>query len=274
MNKLFIIIFFTFFSFNSFAQKDYQSYIKDALDYTDAREFAAAEQSYKAALRTEPANPGNSMLLMNLGTIQRYLKKYDEALISYNLVVQKYPTLSHILKNRALLYCEMNRYDDALKDYSTIILHNSEDIEALYERALIYITLKKLDEADGDFKKILTFDKDNYKGRFGTALILKRKGEWEEAEQVYSDLIYEYKRQGELYANRAEVYFYLKKLRNMKEDLDKAINYGYNDTSVYILKGQYQLAQYDKEAAKKEFIKAKEMGADENLVNDFLRLCK
>lgn len=275
MKKLYITIILTLTSIASiFPQKGYEDYVKDALNYTDAREFSAAEQAYKAALRAEPANPGNVMLLMNLGSIQRYLKKYDEALISYNIVVQKHPTLSYILNSRALLYYEMERYDDALKDYSTILLHEPDNIDALYERALVYITLKRLDEADGDFKKILSIDKDNYKGRFGTALILKRNGEWEEAEQVYSDLIYENKRQGELYANRAEAYLYLKKLRNMKEDLDKAISYGYNDVSVYILRGQYQLAQYDKEAAKKEFIKAKEMGANEELVDDFLKLCK
>ena len=275
MKKLYTTIILLLASVASlFSQKGYEDYVKDALDYTDIREFAAAEQAYKAALRTEPANPGNVMLLMNLGSIQRHLKKYDEALTSYNVVVQRHPTLSYILNSRALLYCEMERYEDALKDYSTILLHNPADVDALYERALVYITLKRLDEADGDFKKILSIDKDNYKGQLGSALILKRNGEWEEAEQVYSDLIYENKGQGELYANRAEVYLYLKKLRNMKEDLDKAISYGYNDVSIYVLRGQYQLAQYDKEAAKKEFIKAKEMGADEALVDDFLKLCK
>lgn len=274
MNKIYLTIIFLLLSSSIFSQKDYEGYVKDALDYTESRDYAAAEQSYKAALRAEPANQGNVMLLMNLGTIQRYLKKFDEALVSYNLVVQKYPTLPYILKSRALLYCDMGRYEDALKDYSTVILHDAEDIDALYERGLVYTGLKRLDEADGDFKKILSIDKENYNGRFGVAMILKRKGEWKEAEQIYSDLIYENKRNGELYANRAEAYLYLKKLRNMKEDLDKAIAYGYNDISVYILRGQYQLAQYDKAAAKAEFLKAKEMGADESIVNEFLLLCK
>lgn len=275
MNNVYItIILLLTSSLTVFAQKGYKDYVNDALDYTDKRDYAAAEQSYKAALRTEPANPGNVMLLMNLGTTQRYLKKYEEALVSYNLVVEKYPTLSYILKSRALLFCDMNRYEDALKDYSTVILHNSEDTEALYERGLIHLSMKNIDEADADFKKMLALDKNDYKGNLGVAMVLKRRGEWEEAEQIYSDLIYENKRKGELYANRAETYLYLKKLKNMKDDLDKAQEYGYNDLSVYILRGQYQLGQYNKEAAKNEFLKAKEMGADDELVNQFLLLCK
>lgn len=275
MNKVYtLIILILAFSSNIFAQKAYEEYVKDALDFTDKRDYPAAEQAYKAALRDEPANPGNVMLLMNLGTIQRHLGKFEEALQSYNIVIQKHPTLSYLLNNRALLYCDMERYEDALKDYSTIILHNPEDRDALYERGLVHLSLKNIDAAEGDFKKILSIDDQDYHGRLGSAMIMKRRGEWKEAEALYTDLIYEYKRNGELYANRAETYLYLKKLRSMSEDLDNALKYGYNDISVYILRGQYQLAQYDKTAAKQEFLKAKELGAKDELVDEYLELCR
>lgn len=261
-------------SYTLFAQKDYEGYVKDALDYTEKRNFAAAEQSYKAALRKEPANASNVMLLMNLGTMQRYLGKFEEALISYNVVAQQYPTLSHILMSRALLYCDMDRYEDALKDYNTVLLHNANDKDALYERGLLYITMRNLDAAEGDFKSIISFDENNPKAKYGIAMVLKRRGEWKEAEQLYSDLIADNKKNGDLYANRAECYLYLKKLKSMGDDLDKALEYNYLDVSVYVLRGQLKLAQFDKAAAKDEFIKAKTMGANEELIKEFLLLCK
>lgn len=257
-----------------FAQKGYEEYVKDALDYTEQRDFAAAEQSYKAALRKEPANAGNVMLLMNLGTIQRYLGKFDEALVSYDVVAQQYPTLSYILMSRALLYCDMERYENALKDYNTVVLHNADDKDALYERGLLYITMRELDAAEGDFRNILSLDENNVKAKSGLAMVLKRRGEWKDAEKMYSDLIAEDKKNGELFANRAECYLYLKKLRSMSDDLDKAIEYNYTDVSVYVLRGQLKLAQFDKSSAKEEFLKAKDMGANAELMNEFIQLCK
>lgn len=275
MKKLYIVLILILTSsYTLFAQKDYEGFVKDALDYTEKRDFAAAEQSYKAALRKEPANPSNVMLLMNLGTMQRYLGKFEEALISYNVVVQKYPTLSHILMSRALLYCDMNRYEDALKDYNTVILHKPDDKEALYERGLLHISLRNLDAAEGDFKTILSLDEKNPKAQTGIAMIFKRRGDWKEAELLYTDLIAKDKKNGELYANRAECYLYLKKLRSMSDDLDKALEYGYDDVSVTVLKGQLRLAQFDKAAAKVEFLKAKELGANAELIDEFLKLCK
>lgn len=275
MTKVYLTIIILLIGSNTlFAQKDYEGYVKDALNYTEKRDFAAAEQSYKAALRKEPANPSNVMLLMNLGTMQRYLGKFEEALISYNVVVQQYPTLSHILMSRALLYCDMERYEDALKDYNTVLLHKPDDKDALYERGLLHITLRNLDAAEGDFKHIISLEENNPKAQTGIAMVLKRRGEWKEAEQVYSDLIAINKRNGELYANRAECYLYLKKLKSMSDDLDKALEYNYTDVSVYVLRGQLKLAQFDKAAAKEEFSKAKVMGANEELIKEFLLLCK
>lgn len=254
--------------------KGYEAYIKDALDYTDKKDYAAAEQSYKAAMRLEPANAANKLLMFNLGTIQRYLGKYEEALISYNIVVQHYPTRTYVLENRARLYCEMNRYEDALKDYSAIILHEPENLDALYNRGLIMLSLRRLNEAEADFKTILVKAEGNTLAQEGLAMILKRKEMWKEAEEAYSNLIAEDKKNGKLYANRAECYLNLKKLRSMGDDLDKALEYGYNDYSVYILKGQLRLAQYDKLTAKMDFEKAIEMGADKELVQEFLEMCK
>lgn len=261
-------------SLQSMAQKDYQAYVQDALDYTEGQNFVAAEQAYKAAMREEPANPGNIMLMMNLGTVQRYLEKFDEALISYNVVLQKYPNLPYLLENRARLYCDMDRLDDALKDYTAILMTNPDNLDVLYDRGLVYIALQKLDEAEGDFKNMLSVDQKNVMAKSGLGMVMKRRGEWKGAEQLYSDLIAEDKLNGVLYAYRAECYLDMKRLRSMEDDLDKASQYGYNDYLINILRGQLKLAQYDKLAAREEFKKALEMGAKEELVNDFLLLCK
>jgi Putative Zn-dependent protease, contains TPR repeats len=128
--------------------------VNRAMDYIEMKDYAAAEQALKAALRKEPANPNNIMLMVNLGTIQRNLGEYEEALISYNVAIERYPDRAFLKHSRAALYCDMGRYDDAMKDYNTVLLNDPKDIEALYRRGLlhpitiIYLQPKKILEKD------------------------------------------------------------------------------------------------------------------------------
>lgn len=273
MKKILLISLLAIVSLSGFAQT-YDELVSRAMDYTEKEDYVAAEQAFKTALRKEPGNPGNSLLFVNLGTVQRHLGKNDEALVSYNVALENHPDIPFILHNRASLYCEMNRLGDALQDYNIILKQSPDDVEALYRRALIYMTNKLPAAAKDDFDKICSIDKNSVKGKSGLALLMKRNGEWQGAEEVYTDLIYNNKNNAELYFNRAECYLQLRKLARTQEDLTKAAELGYDDAPLYIMRGQLRLAQYDKRSAKDDFLMAQEKGADPELVNEFLRLCK
>lgn len=273
MRKSFLIL--LLFAFTAIlSAQTYQELAERAADYVEQKDYAAAEQALKAAMRKEPANPNNTMLLVNLGTVQRNLGKYDDALTSYNVAIGKYPDIAYLLHSRAALLCEMNKLNDALKDYTAIIQSYPNDIEALYRRGLIYMSNKLPAAAEEDFKKISELEPDNLLGKAALARLMKRQGEWEKAEELYTDLIYKNKMNSDLYFNRAECYLQMKKLARMQEDLMKASEYGYNEYPLFILRGQLRLAQYDKRMAKEDFLKAQEMGADPKVIEDLLRLCK
>jgi tetratricopeptide (TPR) repeat protein len=248
--------------------------VSRAMDYIDLKDYAAAEQAMKAALRKEPANPNNVMLMVNLGTIQRNLGEFDDALISYNVAIERYPENPVLKHNRAVLYCDMRRFDDAMKDYNAILLANPEDTEALYQRGLLYLNNKSFLAAENDFDEILKKEPENLRGKTGIAMLMKRRGEFKEAEGLYSDLIYKYKSNADLYYNRAECYLQMNRLARANEDIAKALELGCNDPLIYILRGQLRLVQYDKRLAKEDFLKAQEMGVGEDIVSYFLQLCK
>lgn len=273
MIRFFVIIIFSVYVAAVSAQT-YEEFAEDAATFIEQKDYLAAEQSLKAALNKEPANPNNTMLLVNLGTVQRYLGKYEEALVSYNLVINKYPDINHLLHSRAALYCEMNKMADALKDYTLILEKKPEDVEALYRRGLIYMTNRLPKAAEEDFKKMLEFEPNNLRGKVALVMLLKRQGEWQKAEESYTDLIYKNKTNAELYFGRAECYLQLKQFARMQEDLMKASEYGYNEYPLYLLWGQLRLEQYDKRMAKDDFLKALELGADKDVVDEFLLFCK
>lgn len=251
----------------------YEEMLSRAMDYVEKKDWPAAEQALKAVLKKEPANQGNTLLLVNLGTVQRNLGKLDEALVSYNVALAKFPNQSFLLHNRAALYCEMDKMDNALLDYGTILINNPNDIEALYRRGLILLSKKNLPAAEDDFKKIDKIDPDNVWGKSGLALILKRRERWADAEELYTYMIYKNKTNGELYFNRAECYLQLDKLAKTQEDITKAAEYGFDNASLYILRGQLRLAQFDRLSAKNDFLKAKEMGVNDSIVDVLIRTC-
>jgi tetratricopeptide (TPR) repeat protein len=138
----------------------------------------------------------------------------------------------------------------------------------------LHLYNKELLSAEDDFEKIISIVPESLQGKMGIALIMKRRGNWKEAEEYYTDLIYKNKSNAELYFNRAECYLQLNKLARTNEDISKALELGISDPLIYILRGQLRLAQYDKQMAKEDFLKAQENGVGESIVSDFLRLCK
>lgn len=273
MKRLYIAAFLMVLVFPIYAQT-YEDMVVKAMDLIEQEDYLAAEQAMKAALRKEPANQNNPMLMVNLGTIQRNLGKLNEALLSYNVAIEKYPDNSFIRHNRASLYCEMDKFDDAIKDYNTILLSDPHDIEALYRRGLIYLSNKDLFSAEEDFEKILEINGDNLKGKMGLASIMKRRSEWKEAEEVYSYLIYKNSNYADLYFNRAECYIELNRLGKAQDDVKKALELGFEAPSIYVLRGKIRMAQYEKQLAKEDFLKAKELGVNGDYIDELISSCK
>ena len=116
MRTFLIIIGLFLFIGNSFAQS-YEELIEKSYDFVDKGDLVSAEESLKAAMRKEPANPLNYALLTNLGTIQRRQGKLQEALISYTSALSGHTKNITILENRASLYTELGETEKALNDY-------------------------------------------------------------------------------------------------------------------------------------------------------------
>lgn len=273
MKKIYLLL-FSFLVVCPLVAQTYEDMVNKAFDFTEQKNYAAAEEMMKLAMRKEPANPNNILLMVNLGTIQRNLGKLEEALISYSIAVEKYPENIPIRHSRASLFCEMNRYGGALIDYSTILLKDPLDIDALYSRGLIHLSNKSILAAEADFTKIYEQNAENIKGRMGLAAVMKARKEWKEAEEVYSYLIYRHENFAELYFYRAECYIGLDKLSKALSDIKKAIDLGCNESGIYVLRGKIRLAQYDKKFAKDDFLKAKELGADTEYIDKLIAACK
>ena len=157
---------------------------------------------------------------------------------------------------------------------NNIITIDNKNYEAYLRRALIYVQNRQFLEASADYSKLDQLEPKKIDGKMGQALISKRQERWEEAENLYTDLVYHHRNDADIYANRAECYINLKKYARAQQDIERALELHFNDPYIYILRGQLRLKQYDYPSAITDFEKAKAAGFDAAVADEYIKLAK
>ena len=207
----------------SLKAQSYTDYIDSSFIYIEAGNLTKAENALLKALRTEPANPGNVLLLSNLGTIQRNLGKLPEALQSYNNALVMSPKSLTLLNNRAALWAEMDSLQRAKDDYSSILFIDEKNEESLYRRGLIFLELNDTASARRDFEQLLSLNTKSANARIGLAALMKCRGFYFQAIDLYTQVIRSNPNMASLYLNRAEAYYYNRQYNRAAEDIDIAL---------------------------------------------------
>lgn len=269
-----IFLFFvslTLLTGTAFAQS-YEEYIRKSYDFVDKNDLISAEESLKAAMRLEPANPLNYALLTNLGTIQRRQGKREEALLSYTSALSGHTSNITILENRASLYTELGETEKALNDYNTLLLADPTHQEALYCRGLLYVQKKDFLSAEQDFDNILEINEKSVRARLGHAILEKMRGNYTESEKIYNYLISEMPNNWILYEGRAELYFLMGKNARAMADINRIFSESTPGATLYVLRGKVKLAQFEKESAALDFKKAENMGYDKEVIRELMKM--
>ena len=267
---LFISMFLTAFSIVAVSQS-YNDYIEKSFTCIDKEDWACAEESILGALRAEPSNPQNSLLLSNLGTVQRLQGKYEEAIRSYSNALMITPRSVTLLKNRAALYAEIDSLDAALIDYTSVISLDTKEEEALYRRGMIYLEKNDTLAARIDFERMLQINPQSSDARVGLATLMKFRNYYKEAADLYTQVISINKNAADLDFGREETYFYLGRIAKAREDIKKAMELNEGDPLYYILRSRINWAQYEKEAAYDDLDKALELGASPQSVETVMK---
>ena len=268
MNKTFLLLLVVVasgtYATKALAQNDsiytYEEWITASFDALDENNNAQAEQCLKNAMKLEPANPQNGLLFVNLGTIQRNQQKYQDAEISYTCAISLLEENTVAFSTRASLYAEMEEYQKAIDDYSVIIGRNPENEDALYERALCRLMNNDTVGARFDLETIDKFNPKSAKSRLGMAMVYKAMGENAMAVELYDALIKANPNSWSLLRDRAEVYFFSKRLGAALIDIDKSISMNGKDPLSYFLRAKIRWTKGDREYARRDLNRAVELG--------------
>ena len=218
-----IIVVLILFDVALFSQ-EYNKLVEKSFECIENEDWVCAEESLKNALKAEPANPQNSLLLSNLGTIQRYMGKNESAIKSYTNALMITPRSVTILKNRASLYASIDSLDKAISDYSQVVALDSKEQDAIYRRGLIYLQKHDTLYARYDFEYLIKQDSENRNGYIGFAALMKYRNYYAEAIDIYSKVLKLNANDYDAYFGRAEAYFYLGKMLKAREDIKKHLS--------------------------------------------------
>ena len=282
MHKLISILLvigaYSVISLPAFAQNDsistYDGWITASFDALDEDNNQRAEQCLKNAMRLEPANPQNGLLFVNLGTIQRRLGKLQDAEVSYTCAISLLEENTVAYSTRASLYAEIEQYQKAIDDYSVVISRNPEDEDALYERALCRLMNSDTIGARLDLETIDKFNPKSAKSRLGMAMVYKAMGENAMAVELYDALIKANPKSWSLLRDRAEVYFFSKRLGAAMLDIDKSIQMNGRDPLSYFLRAKIRWAKGDREYARRDLNRAIELGLPQSAAADLIEKMK
>lgn len=278
MNKTFLLLLVVVasgtYATKALAQNDsistYEEWITASFDALDENNNAQAEQCLKNAMKLEPANPQNGLLFVNLGTIQRNQQNYQDAEISYTCAISLLEENTVAFSTRASLYAEMEEYQKAIDDYSVIIGRNPENEDALYERALCRLMNNDTVGARFDLETIDKFNPKSAKSRLGMAMVYKAMGENAMAVELYDALIKANPNSWSLLRDRAEVYFFSKRLGAALIDIDKSISMNGKDPLSYFLRAKIRWTKGDREYARRDLNRAVELGLPQSAAADLV----
>lgn len=247
----------------------YMHYVELADSLVRAEAWDEAETALRLALRTEPANPSNQLLLSNMGMILTAQGKYGEAIEHLDVALTLNPRSFLALKHRGLARSAMGCPEEAISDFSEALAIDSADNGVRCLRAAMYAHTRRYPSAIADFSRVLDSDRENPEALEGMANCCIAKGAPEEAVPFLNRLL-DIRKEPEHYFTRGLVLARLGRLPEASEDVSQGLLIEPANGDLWLLKAYVEKLTYRINEAKESLAKARRYGADPNLENELL----
>lgn len=238
--------------------------VEKADSLVSAGDWEAAGTALKEALRAEPANPSNQLLLANMGMILTAQGKYGDAVRHLDAALALNPRSFLAYKHRGVAYSAMKRFDDAIADFTQALEIDSADNDVRCMRATIYACRNRMAEATADYTDILSRDKDNVKALEGMATCCLAE-EKHDAALPYLNRLIELNPEPEHYFSRGLAYARLGRIPEATEDAAEGLLHDPACGNLWLLRAYIEKLTYRNNDAKTSLQKAHRYGADPEL---------
>lgn len=248
------------------AESPYYSAAERADSCARLSDWPEAERILLEALRSEPANPLNSLLLSNLGIVRARQEKYDEALEALDAAIAMAPASTVAVSNRGRVNAMCGRAAQAYDDFSTALRLDPALDDVRLARAAVSLQLRRPEEAKADYKKIIDTDGRNADALAGMAHALEAVNDNEGALQYYNRSLAE-RANPDILLDRALLKTRLGDLRGADADVREGLQRWGTNGNLILMRGYLARLRYRNQDAGDDLRQARRYGADPDLVH-------
>ena len=243
--------------------------VDSAQTYIYAHDWPLAEQWLLKALKADPDNPNNSLLLSNIATLQRYQGRLADAVKNYSLALDMTPHAVTLLLNRAALYVEMDSVQRAIDDYERVCELDPYDTEARYSLGVLAMERGDTKRAEDLFNEIKRINPNSGLYHEGMGLLHKHNGNHARAAELFTQVI-KVQPNAQLLGNRADCYLILKRLNDAEEDIRTALEMSPDDPYLYVLRAKLNKLRFQREDMDRDIDTAVSLGLSRDYINQTL----
>lgn len=218
-----------------------------------------ASELITKAMRLEPGNPTNILLLSNLGMVQYFSGADSLALATLTSAHKQAPQSVTVLQNRARVLTSVGRLDDALRDYATIIRLDTTIVEPRFYHSMLSFQLGDVATAMADAEYMQSHFPEHESTILAMATIKAFTGKYNEAIPLLSKLI-ESKPTAADYSTRAMCYLMTSQLQEASDDIQKGLELDPVDGELYLYRALLNKMRYRPDDAKADAEKARLYG--------------
>ncbi|MDE5836378.1 MAG: tetratricopeptide repeat protein [Paramuribaculum sp.] len=233
-------------------------------------DWEIAEKYLRTAMRMEPANPANLLLLSNLGMIQFYQGQDSLALSTLTDACNIAPRTVPVLANRATVYEALGKYDEALSDCNRILAIDTANVRARAMRINYYMRKGKASDAEADLDTLLQYSPDNQLALILAGNIYTSTGRYAEAISPLTKVI-EKDPQAEYYAVRALCRIMTGNLNDASSDIAEGLRINPSEGELYLYRAVLNKMRYRNDDAKSDAKRAVKLGVSQQRVQQFLK---
>lgn len=227
-------------------------------------DWAGAEDYIRRAIATEPSNNTNSMLLSNLGTLQRFQGKLEDAIKNYTLALDMTPNAVTLLLNRAAVLMQTGNMDAAKADFEKVRSLDENEEESRYTLGMLAMDQGDYDTAEALFNEIRKVNSKSVLANEGLGMMFKEKGDYAKGVIYLSEAI-RHESNPTLLGNRADCYLVLKQLNNASNDIQTALEQAPDDGYLYLLRAKLNKMRFNRNDMKRDIKLAIEHGVNKEM---------
>lgn len=245
----------------SAAAQTYTQYADSADHYIKVERWADAERMLVAAMRLEPGNFHNSLLLSNLGVVRTNMKRFDDALVCFESGLGIAPNSTVLLANRARTYIEMGRTAEAEADLTRVLGIDSTLTAPRSLRGYLRLGNRDFEGAAADFKVLLREKSDTLTAYRGLGYCALETGDTQQAEEMWTQVIASGPDE-EAYLMRAIARTVDGRYPEASEDIRLGLEKNRHNGNLYFARGMIDRLCYRPDDAEINFRNAQKYGAE------------